>query len=137
MIRTAFLTTALAVAVLSTAAIAQTKQATAAEAAPFLGTWTLDLQGPNGPASMQLVVKVESDKVVGEISNASSTNQKITDVTKADKTLVMRYSFDYQGTAVDAAVQLTPAADGKSIGAQIDFAGGAYVMTGTATKKDK
>jgi hypothetical protein len=30
----------------------------------------------------------------------------------------------------------TPAADGK-MAARIDFAGGAYVMTGTATKKEK
>lgn len=136
MIRTAIVTTALAIGVFSSVNAQTPKQATAAEAAPFVGTWTLELQGPNGPATMELVVKVESEKVVGEITNASSTNQKITDVTKADKTLVLRYSFDYQGTAVDAAVQLTPAADGK-IGAQIDFAGGAYVLTGSATKKVK
>ena len=62
--------------------------------------------------------------------------QAITDVTKATKGLVLRYSFDYQGNAVDAVVRLTAAADGK-VEAQIDFAGGAYVMSGTATKKDK
>jgi hypothetical protein len=37
---------------------------------------------------------------------------------------------------VDAVVSLTPAEEGK-VNAQIDFAGGSYVMTGTATKKGK
>lgn len=35
-----------------------------------------------------------------------------------------------------SSVRLTPAADNK-VTAQIDFAGGAYVMSGTATKKEK
>jgi hypothetical protein len=37
---------------------------------------------------------------------------------------------------VDAVVSLTAAEEGK-LNAQIDFAGGAYVMTGTATKNEK
>jgi hypothetical protein len=110
--------------------------ATAAEAAPFLGDWTLTLEGPNGAAGFDLTVKVETDKVVGEISGAGMGPQPITDVSKADKSLVLRYSFDYQGTPVAAVVSLTPAADGKT-SAQIDFAGGAYLMTGSAAKKEQ
>src|SRR5207249_10981037 len=101
-----------------------------------LGDWTLALQGPNGPGTFDLTVKVEKDKVVGEIKSEQMPLQSITDVTKADKTLVLRYSFDYQGNAVPAAVSLIPGEGGKTT-AQIDFAAGAYVMTGTATKKDK
>lgn len=111
-------------------------QVTAADAAPFIGEWTLALQGPNGPGAFDLTVKVEKEKVVGEIANAEMPTQAITDVTKADKSLALAYSFDYQGNAVPAVVSLTPAADGK-MSAQIDFAGGAYVMSGTATKKEK
>ena len=40
------------------------------------------------------------------------------------------------GNAIDAVVSLMPGTDGKTA-AQIDFAGGAYTMTGTATKKEK
>jgi hypothetical protein len=111
-------------------------QLTAADAAPFIGQWTLTLQGPNGPGTFDLVVKVEKEKVVGEITSATMPAQPITDVTKADKSLVLRYSFDYQGNTVDAVVRLAPAADGKT-DAQIDFAGGAYLMSGSATKKEK
>jgi hypothetical protein len=110
--------------------------ATPAEAAPFLGDWTLTLQGPNGPGNFDLTVKVEEQKVVGEISIPTGEMPKnfIPDVQMNDKTMELRYSFDYQGNNVPAVVSLTPAADGK-INAQIDFAGGAYLMTGTAAKK--
>ena len=143
MIRSAIVSVAAVAAVLACAptivaqsAAPATAQVTAADAAPFLGAWTLEMQGQNGPATMTLTVKVDKEKVVGEITTAASTNQPITDVTKAEKSLVLRYNFDYQGQAIDAVVRLTPAVDGK-VSAQIDFAGGAYVMTGTATKKDK
>ena len=110
---------------------------TSADAAPFMGDWTLAMQGPNGPATFDLTVKVDKDKVVGEIQNEQMPLQTITDVTKANKSLVLSYSFDYQGNAVPAVVSLTPAAEGGKTTAQIDFAGGAYVLTGTATKKEK
>jgi len=112
-------------------------QVTSADAAPFMGDWTLAMQGPNGPATFDLTVKVEKDKVVGEIKNEQMPLQAITDVTKADKSLVLSYSFDYQGNPVPTVVSLTPAAEGGKATAQIDFAGGAYVLTGTATKKEK
>ncbi len=111
-------------------------QVTAADAAPFIGDWTLTLEGPNGPAAFDLTVKVEKEKVVGEITGATMPTQPIPDVTKADQSLLLSYSFNYEGNAVDAVVRLTPAAEGKMT-AQIDFAGGAYVMSGTAAKKEK
>jgi hypothetical protein len=110
-------------------------QITAADAAPFVGDWTLTLEGPNGPATFDLSIKVEQDKVVGEIKSAELPAQAITDINKADKSLFLRYSFDYQGNQVPTVVSLVPAEEGKTK-AQIDFAGGAYVMAGTAAKKD-
>ena len=88
MIRTALASTAL-IATLLAPATARA-QATAAEAAPFLGDWTLELQGPNGPATMNLSVKVENDKVVGEIGNDATGTQKIASIAKTDKGLALR-----------------------------------------------
>lgn len=107
--------------------------ATAAEAAPFLGDWTLTVQGPDRSATFDLTVKVEADKVVGEISAPEVPKQFVPEAWMAEKTLRMRYSFDYQGTPVDGLIPLTPAAD--KVDAQIDFANGAYLMNGTAAKK--
>jgi hypothetical protein len=111
-------------------------QLTAADATPFLGDWVLTLEGPNGPGSFALSVNVEKEKVVGEISSETMPKQAITDVAKADKDLILRYTFTWEGNPVEAAVSLKPAADGK-MAAQIDFAGGAYVMSGTAVKKEQ
>ena len=94
------------------------------------------MEGPNGPAAFELTVKVESEKVAGEIAGGTTAAQPIADITKSGQSLLLSYSFNYEGNPVDAVVKLTPTADGKT-GAQIDFAGGAYVMTGSATKKDK
>ena len=117
-------------------AVQAAAQATAADAAPFVGEWTLNLEGPNGPAVFDLVIKTEADKVVGEIKSEQMAPTPITDITKSDKGLVLKYSFDYQGNQVGAVATLTPGTDGKT-GAQIDFADGAYVATGTALKKEK
>jgi hypothetical protein len=117
-------------------AAATAGQVTPAEAAPFIGDWSLVLDGPNGARTFALVIKVEKERVVGDITTATVANQPITDVTKTDKGLVLRYSFSYEGNPVDAVVRLTPGTDGK-VAAEIDFAGGAYVMAGSATKKEK
>lgn len=144
MIRTALAGTALIAALLTPSMAAATPasrptqaaaQVTAADAAPFIGEWTMALEGPNGPAMFDLSVKVENEKVGGEITGGATAAQRFTSITKADQSLFLGYSFDYEGNPVDAVVRLTPA-DGK-MNAQIDFAGGAYVMTGSATKKDK
>jgi hypothetical protein len=133
MIRTLIASTALMAGLLTPQL---TAQVTASDAAPFVGDWSLALQGTNGPGTFDLTIKVDKDKVVGEIKNPELPAQAITDITKVEKSLVLRYSFDYQGNPVDAAVSLTPAEGGKT-NAEIDFAGGAYVMSGTATKKEK
>jgi hypothetical protein len=111
-------------------------QVSPTDAGPFLGEWTLTLQGPNGPGIFGLRVDVEKEKVVAEISSEAMPKQAISDLSLVKKALVLGYSFMWEGNPVSAVVTLTPADDGKTA-AQIDFAGGAYIMTGTATKKEK
>jgi hypothetical protein len=133
-IRTTLVSTVLVATLLAPASARA--QVTAADAAPFLGDWTLAMQGPNGPGTFNLSVKVEDDKVVGEIGSDALPTQKVTSISKTEKSLVVNYSFPWEGNSIDAVVSLTPGTDGK-VAAQIDFAGGAYTMTGTATKKEK
>jgi hypothetical protein len=118
------------------ATLAQPAQVSAADAAPFLGEWTLDMQGANGPATFTLTISAEKEKVTAEIASDAMEKQAIPSISLVDKSLVLSYSFNYQGNPVDAVVTLKPNPDGKAT-AQIDFAGGAYVMTGTGTKKEK
>ena len=134
--RTGLITCALVASVLSASITGQAGQVTPADAAPFLGDWTLTLQGPNGPGTFALSLKVEKEKVIGEISNEQLPKQPIRDMSLADKRLTLGYSFTWEGNPVETVVSLSPSPDGK-MAAQIDFAKGAYIMTGTATKKDK
>jgi hypothetical protein len=107
--------------------------ATPQSAAAFLGDWTLAAQGPNGATNFDLSIKADAGKLVAEIASDVQAKQAISTITKTDTGLVLRYGFDYQGMAIPAVVTLTPAAD--KVGVQIDFADGAYVLEGTATKK--
>ncbi len=118
------------------AAVQTTPQVSAADAAPFLGEWTLALEGPNGPATFTLEISAAGDKVTAAISSETLEKQPISTIALKGKRLDLGYSFLYEGNAVDAVVSLTPDQDGKTA-AQIDFAGGAYLMNGTATKKER
>ncbi len=107
--------------------------ATPENAAAFLGIWTLSLEGANGAAALDVTLKNEAGKIAGELSSEIQANQKFSEIIRQGTGLVMRYTFDYQGNAVDAEVSLTPAGD--KMNAKASFAGGAFVMDGTAAKK--
>ena len=55
-------------------------QVTPAEAAAFIGDWTLALQGPDGPGTFELSLTVEKEKVIGEISSEQVANQPISTI---------------------------------------------------------
>ncbi len=138
MIRRLALASLVAVAFAVTAVSAQTPApagpagATPENAAAFMGDWVLSMQGPNGAQTSELTIKADAGKVAAEIS-LNGTKSPIKDISKTGESLVLSYAFDYQGMAVPAVVTLTPS--GEKIGATIDFAGGAYVLEGSAAKK--
>ena len=107
--------------------------ATPENAATYLGNWDLALEGPNGAAAMKITLKSEAGKVVGEMSSEMMETQKFAEVIRSGTGLILRYNFDYQGMAIDAEAKLTPAGD--KVNASVSFAGGAFMMDGTATKQ--
>jgi hypothetical protein len=129
-----FVSLILATLTVTAAAQAVNVPATPDNAAAFLGNWTLNGTGPNGPSTFALTVKAEGGKVLAEISGPQMPRQAIADISKTATALVLAFNFDYQGNPVPVALTLTPA-DGK-IGLYMDFAGGAYVLEGGATKAD-
>lgn len=114
---------------------AQAASVTPAQLAPFVGEWALDMQGPNGPGAFTLTVKTENDKPAADIASDQMPKQAISDFSMSEKSLVLGYQFTYEGNPVSAVIYLTPDEKGP-MKAQIDFAGGAYVMNGTAKKKE-
>jgi hypothetical protein len=110
-------------------------RATAENAAAFLGEWTLNLEGPNGPSVMSLALKNNAGRISGEISAATPPGQTISDFTRRATSLELRYTFELDGTHVEGVVTLTP--DQGKMAASVSYAEGAFVMEGTATKKAK
>ena len=109
--------------------------ATPENAASFVGDWTVTAEGPNGPGTFALSVKADAGKLTAEISSEVQGKQPITELLTKGTSLILKYGFDYQGNPVSVVVTLTPSADKVLV--EMDFADGAYVMTGTATKKPK
>ena len=112
---------------------AQTSLA-AADAAPFVGAWTLGLDTPQGAMTMNLTIKNDAGKVSGVIvADMMPDPQSITDIKKVGATLVLKYALDFQGQAIPAQITLVP--DGANWKANFDFAEGQFQVDGTAAKK--
>lgn len=107
----------------------------AADAAAFLGGWELGLDTPQGAMTMELMIKESEGKVVGSISAppVMPNAQEITDISKDGGKLLLKYMLEVQGMQIPAIIALIP--DGDKWKANFDFAGGQFVVDGTATKK--
>ena len=119
------------VSALATPVAAQTTRT--ADAGPFLGTWTLTLDTPQGQTPVTLTVKDTNGTVSGEIGSDAMPPQSVTDVSRAGENLVFKYTRDLGGTALPMKVTLKPA-DGKMM-YEFDMAAGQIVLEGIAVKK--
>jgi hypothetical protein len=107
----------------------------AADAAAFMGGWTLGLDTPQGALSMELTIKDEAGKVAGTISAEPMVPgvAKISDISKSGNNLVLKYTLDVQGMQIPAQITLVPVGDKWK--ASFDFADGQFQVEGTADKK--
>jgi hypothetical protein len=115
-------------------AAAQSALATA-DATAFIGSWTLNLESPQGAFEQTLDIKDASGKIAAKLTSPLAPEPTdITDVTKSGTDLVLKFAGDFQGQAFTAAITLTPDGDNK---AKVSFniMDGMFVMEGTGTKK--
>lgn len=107
----------------------------AADAAAFIGGWTLGLDTPQGAMSMELTITDEAGKVAGSITAEPMIPgvTKISDITKDGSKLVLKYLLDVQGMSIPTMITLIP--DGEKWKANFDFAAGQFQVDGTAVKK--
>jgi hypothetical protein len=106
---------------------------TAADAKPLLGDWIIAAESPQGPVTFTLTLKSDAAQTVGTISSDMMAETPISDIAKYGDSVLLRYSFDYQGNPISAVITLTPSGD--TMKAVFDFADGAFTMPGTATRK--
>ena len=125
----------IALAIALSSAVTTAQALTAAGAGAFMGSWSLMLDSPQGAFEQTLVLKEESGKVVGEISNQMQPEvQKVTDVTKDKDNLVLKFAGNFQGNPFDAMITMTPDGTDKCK-VTFDVNGGQFTMNGTGTKK--
>ena len=108
-----------------------------ADAADFMGVWTVTLESPQGTFEQTLTLKDESGKVVAELTSQMQPEaQKVTDVSIVKGDLVLKYAGNFQGNPFDAAVTLTPdGADKAKV--LFDINGGQFSMSGTGARTKK
>ena len=110
-------------------------QLTVADAGAFMGTWSLNLESPQGAFEQTMVLKDEGGKAVAEISSQMAPDvQKVTDVSKKGDDLVLKFAGNFQGNPFDAEITLTPDGTDKCK-VTFDINGGQFTMNGTGTKK--
>jgi hypothetical protein len=125
-----------AVAVLGVPGFSAAQSALAtAEAAAFLGTWTLTVESPQGPFDQTLELKDAGGKVSGQLTSALAPGPtEITDIAKSGDDLVLKFNGDFQGNAFTAKITLTPQGTDKAK-VSFDVMDGQFVMDGTGVKK--
>ncbi|MFO7303675.1 MAG: hypothetical protein DIU54_014790 [Acidobacteriota bacterium] len=106
--------------------------ATEADVKAILGDWTITGESGMGPFAVWLTMAVEEGKPTGTISSEIQAPTVITDITKRGETLVLAYSFDFEGNAIPAVLTLTPNAE--KLDAYFSFADGAFEMAGVGVK---
>ncbi|MDR1990763.1 MAG: hypothetical protein LBQ09_11110 [Acidobacteriaceae bacterium] len=107
----------------------------AADAASFIGSWTLSFDSPQGPFEQTIDLKNNAGKVAATMTSPFSAEpQALTDISKAGANLVLRFAGDFQGQSFTAAITLTPDGDGK-VKANLDIMDGMFVIDGTGVKK--
>lgn len=110
-------------------------QLASADAGGFMGAWTISLDGPQGPFEQSMVLKDEGGKAVAELSNQMQPEvQKVTDVTKENDNLVLKFAGNFQGNAFDAVITMTPDGTDK-VKVLFDINAGQFSMSGTGVKK--
>jgi len=103
-----------------------------AQAQEFLGSWNVAIQSEMGAFEMQLAIADQGGKVAATVGMAQMGNTSVTDITRAGEALVLTYSMDAQGQQIPVVVNLRP--ENQILRLNLNFAGGMFSATGTATR---
>jgi type 1 glutamine amidotransferase len=106
---------------------------TAAQAAPFLGEWTVSA-GAAGLGAQNSVVSVtrNGDAVRATIKPQGQAEIVVSELRLSGKSLLLSYATSFPGMSIPTVLILTP--DGAGLRADFSLMDGQFEMAGTATK---
>jgi hypothetical protein len=115
------------------AAASAQSQLDASQAQAFLGKWVVDMQTDFGPFQMNLDIADQSGKVAASMGSPEmGGSQPVTDITRSEESLVLKFTADAQGQMVDIEVSLVP--NGSDLDVYFDVGQGQFSASGTATR---
>lgn len=106
---------------------AQAQSVPAADAQAFMGAWTLSVEG----MPLQIDIKDQEGQVAAEVE-VMGMRSPITEISKADEALLLRYVADLDGQQAPITIRLTPS--GENLATVIDVADGMFTANAVATK---
>jgi hypothetical protein len=110
---------------------AQASQLDVAQAQEFLGNWNLTLQSEMGPLPLSLNIQDQAGKVAVVFGSEQGT-QAVENVTRQGDTLVLNFTADGGGQAVDILINLVR--EGEGLRANLSAMAGAFVASGVAAR---
>ena len=111
---------------------------TAAQAAPFLGEWTVTASSAAfGAQTFEVVVARSGDRVSATVKPPNQPEIAVADVRTSGGSLVLSYAASYPGMSIPTVLILSGGTAGPadSLRADMSIMDGQLEMTGTATKK--
>jgi hypothetical protein len=112
------------------AALAQTPLP-ASEAQAFLGNWNVALQTDMGPVDFGIHIRDVDGNVIADASSPQGT-ETVSDISREEASLVLRYSLNADGQVFPVSITLLP--DGDVLRASLNVGGGMFTATGTGTR---
>lgn len=119
-----------AASMLGTGSLAAQSNLDAAQAQPFFGIWQMTLETIDGTFPITMTISEREGKVAAVLGSADG-QVELTDLSRTEESLVVRYNMDYQGMELPVVIHLSP--DGDNLTADWDFADGMYAVSATAT----
>jgi hypothetical protein len=105
---------------------------TPAQAAPFLGRWTVTTTGAMGAQTYEVAIAEAAGAVKASVKAPNQPETPVTALRLSGRSLVLSYSTSYPGMAIPTVLILTP--DGTGLRADLSLMDGQFEAAGTASK---
>ncbi len=102
------------------------------DAEGYLGEWALTLETPRGTQEQNLVLTDVGGKVAAELSGGRGGTVTVTDITRSEDDLVLKFERNMRGNSMPVTMTLSLDGDALKVSQEI---GDRFSMTGTGEKR--
>ena len=104
----------------------------ATEARPFVGEWSVTLEGPEGPVELRFDLVDDRGQLLGIVRGWDGSITLAEEITMSGSDLLLSYRMDYWGQGFRVALALSPEVSGLAV--TLRGGGGAFTLTGTGVR---